>query len=290
MSGVFLWLPNPRLDASLLSVLILAATPIGNIGDASPRLRKTLGEATAIACEDTRVLRQLCSALEIELGAKLYSLHEHNERDKLTQLLRIAQEQDLVLVSDAGMPTISDPGYILVREAAAAGIEVSIIPGPSAVLSALAISGLPTDSFSFLGFLPRKSGERRAMFENHRLDRQTLAFFESPHRIHDALVDALEVLGAREAAVARELTKKFEEVARGRLDELVAWSETQPKGELVLLIAGAQAEELDYPTLAAKALLLTERGMSLKDASTTISELVGGSKKEIYDHALRLRA
>ena len=283
-------MPNPRLDASLLSVLILAATPIGNIADASERLRSTLSDAVAIACEDTRVLRQLAAALGIEISAKLYSLHEHNEREKLKQLLRIAAEGDLVLVSDAGMPTISDPGFILVREAALSGIEVAIVPGPSAVVSALAISGLATDSFSFLGFLPRKSGEKKALFEKHRADRQTLIFFESPHRIHDSLLDAAEVLGSRRAVVARELTKKFEEVVRGTLPELAQWAEKEPKGEIVFLIEGADAIDFDYPQLAAKALGLCERGMSLKDASATISELLGGSKKEIYDHALRQRA
>jgi 16S rRNA (cytidine1402-2'-O)-methyltransferase len=271
-------------------VLILAATPIGNIADASDRLRSTLQEASAIACEDTRMLRQLAQVLGLEVRAKLFSLHEHNEREKLDHLLKIAEQGDLVVVSDAGMPTISDPGFALVREAALRDIEITIVPGASAVVAALAISGLPTDQFSFFGFLPRKSGERKAMFDAVRKHRGTLIFFESPHRIHDALEDAAEVLGERHSVVAREITKKFEQVVRGRLSELVQWAEQEPKGEIVLLIEGAADEGFDYQQLATKALDLQQRGLSLKDACATISELVGGSKKEIYDHALKLRA
>ena len=271
-------------------MLILAATPIGNIADASDRLRSTLQEASAIACEDTRVLRQLAQVLGIEVRAKLFSLHEHNEREKLDHLLKIAEQDDLVVVSDAGMPTISDPGFALVREAAHRDIEITIVPGASAVVSALAISGLPTDQFSFFGFLPRKSGERKAMFDAVRKHRGTLIFFESPHRIHDALVDAAEVLGERHSVVAREITKKFEQVVRGPLSEVAQWAEQEPKGEIVLLIEGATYEGFDYQQLATKALDLQQRGLSLKDACATVSELVGGSKKEIYDHALKLRA
>ena len=271
-------------------MLILAATPIGNIADASDRLRRTLQEAKAIACEDTRVMRQLASALGIDVTAKLYSLHEHNEREKIDYLLGIAETEDLVVVSDAGMPTISDPGYVLVREAVSRDIDVTIIPGASAVVSALAVSALPTDSFSFLGFLPRKSGERKSLFEAHRKDRSTLIFFESPHRIYDSLSDASQVFGERNGAVARELTKKFEQVVRGTLSELADWAKTEPKGEIVLLIEGASEEGFDYQQLARQALRLQGRGLSLKDACASVSELVGGSKKEIYDHALKLRA
>lgn len=283
-------MPKSRLDASLLIVLILAATPIGNIADASRRLIDAITNATDIACEDTRVFRSLCSALGIESGARLHSLHEHNERDKQAALLNIAAETDLLVLSDAGMPTISDPGYVLVRAAIEREIEVSVIPGPSAVTSALAISGLPTDSFSFLGFLPRKSGERRAVFEKFRSAEQTLIFFESPHRIAASVADAQEVLGNRRAAVARELTKKYEEVVRADLSELASWAKSEPKGEMVLLIEGAANQEFNYQELAQQALKLSARGMGLKDACGAISELIGGSKNEIFEHALKQKA
>jgi 16S rRNA (cytidine1402-2'-O)-methyltransferase len=274
----------------LLTVLILAATPIGNIADASRRLISTIEQATDIACEDTRVFRQLCQALGVKSAARAHSLHEHNEREKLELLLRLAADTDLVVLSDAGMPTISDPGYILVRQAVERGIQVSVIPGPSAVLSGLAISGLPTDSFSFLGFLPRKSGERRSLFESVRNLGHTLIFFESPHRIAQSLEDAAEVLGNRSAAVAREITKKFEEVKRGTLTELADWAQKEIKGEVVLLIEGASATDLDYELLAQDAIRLAARGLSMKDACASVSELKGGSKNEIYEHVLRQKA
>ena len=271
-------------------MLILAATPIGNIADASSRLISTIESSTDIACEDTRVFRQLCQALGIKSSARVHSLHEHNEREKLDSLLKIASDSDLVVLSDAGMPTISDPGYVLVRQSVERGIQVSVIPGPSAVLSALAISGLPTDSFSFLGFLPRKSGERRSLFESVKSLGHTLVFFESPHRIANSLEDALAVLGDRSAAVAREITKKFEEVKRGNLTELATWAQKEIKGEIVLLIEGAVSIEHDYELLAQDAIRLASRGLSLKDACASVSELKGGSKNEIYEHALRQKA
>lgn len=291
VSGGFPVAPKSRLDASLLIVLILAATPIGNLGDASDRLRQTIGAAELIACEDTRVLRQLMSGLGISSSAKLVSLHEHNERAQLQQLVAAAQAADVVLVSDAGMPTISDPGFALVRAAIEAGVEVTIVPGPSAVLSALAISGLPTDRFSFEGFLPRKSGERRAAFEKLRSADRTLIFFESPHRIAGSIDDAIEVFGPeRSGVVVRELTKKFEEVARGSLEELRIWSEKEPKGELVMLIAPAPQASMDYQRLAQSALELSRKGLSLKDACAAVAELAGGSKNVIYEHALEQKA
>ena len=164
-------------------MLILAATPIGNLSDASPRLLSALAEAKVIACEDTRTLSHLAKALGVKLQAKLISLHDHNERESTTRIVELATEADVLLVSDAGMPTISDPGYNLVRACAEAGVEVSVIPGPSAVIAALAISGLPTDRFSFEGFLPRKSGERVRVFESLARESRTMIFFEAPHRI-----------------------------------------------------------------------------------------------------------
>jgi 16S rRNA (cytidine1402-2'-O)-methyltransferase len=275
----------------LLSVLILAATPIGNLSDASPRLIAALTESEVIACEDTRNLSHLAKALGVHLRAKLISLHDHNERDELSRIIELAKSKDVLLVSDAGMPTISDPGYNLVRAASDAGIEVSVIPGPSAVISALAISGLATDRFSFEGFLPRKSGERKKLFESLAREGRTMIFFETPHRILEALEDAASVLGPdRQGAVVRELTKKFEEAQRGTIGELIEWAKSEPRGEMVLLIAGATAEEHDYEELAKKALLLATEGMGMKAAAAELAKATGASKSVIYDHALRLKA
>ncbi len=282
---------NSRLDASLLSVLVLAATPIGNLSDASPRLLAALAESEVIACEDTRTLSHLAKALGVTLKGKLVSLHDHNERESAARIVELAKEQRVLLVSDAGMPTISDPGYNIVRECAEAGLEVSVIPGPSAVISALAVSGLATDRFSFEGFLPRKTGERRKVFQNLEREKRTMVFFEAPHRILDALEDAQAVLGPdREAAVARELTKKFEHVERGTLAKLIEWAKSEPKGEMVLVIAGAEPDQFDYDDLARKALERVSEGIGMKAAAAEVSRATGASKSVIYEHALRLKA
>lgn len=272
-------------------MLILAATPIGNLSDASPRLRELLGQAEYVAAEDTRVIKQLAGALGVKLHAKLYSLHEHNESDRLGQLIELAKTKDLVVVSDAGMPTVSDPGFQLVRAAAEAAIEITIVPGPSAVLAALAVSGLPTDRFSFEGFLPRKQGDRKRVFSELLAERRTMIFFEAPHRILDALQDAAEVLGAdRQASVSRELTKKFEHTERGTLVDLIGWAKTEPKGEMVLVIAGASPTKADPETLAALALEMAASGMRLKEAAAELSKAHSVSSSAIYDAALRLKA
>ena len=282
---------NSRLDASLLSVLTLAATPIGNLSDASPRLLAALAESEVIACEDTRTLSHLAKALGVTLKGKLVSLHDHNERESAARIVELAKEQRVLLVSDAGMPTISDPGYNIVRECAEAGLEVSVIPGPSAVISALAVSGLATDRFSFEGFLPRKSGERRRLFQSLQRELRTMVFFEAPHRILDALEDAQAVLGPdRQASVARELTKKFEHVERGTLSELIKWAKGEPKGEMVLVIAGAKPDQFDYDDLAKKALELAGDGLGMKAAAGEVAGATGASKSVIYEHALRLKA
>ena len=282
---------KPRLDASLLAVLILAATPIGNLSDASPRLIQAIGSYQHIACEDTRSFKQLASALEVRFQARLYSLNEQNENSKLQELVEIARTEDLLVVSDAGMPTISDPGFNLVRACIEEGIEVSIIPGPSSVLAALAISGLPTDRFVFEGFLPRKSGERKAVFRKLASEQRTMVFFEAPHRILESLQDAAEVFGPEhQAVVVRELTKKFEQAKRGTISELISWAETQPKGEMVLLLAGTTPGELDYEELARQAIELAGTGIGLKQAVSEIASSTGASKSVIYERALRLKA
>ena len=271
-------------------MLILAATPIGNLSDASPRLVEHLVGSRFIAAEDTRTLFKLAQALGVKVNAKLFSLHDHNERERLEQLVEVAREHDLLVVSDAGMPTVSDPGFNLVRACAEAGVDVTILPGPSAVLSALAVSGLPTDRFTFEGFMPRKDGERRTLFEELLRERRTMIFFESPHRLFDSLQVAAEVFGAdRKASVSRELTKKFEHTERGTLAELAEWAKSDPKGEFVVVIAGAGELIRDIHTLVEDVLALVEAGERLKDAVNQIAELSKVSKSELYQLSLDAR-
>lgn len=268
-------------------MLILAATPIGNIGDASARLKLTLENAKTIAAEDTRTLLKLANHLGIKLSAELISLNEHNEIQKLDRLVAIAKETELVLVSDAGMPTISDPGFALVRACTEAGVEVIVVPGPSAVISALAVSGLSTDRFCFEGFLPRKTGERTRAFEKLAHETRTMVFFESPHRIADSLQDAVKVFGAdRPASVSRELTKKFEETKRGTLGELVDWAKDQ-KGEMVLVIQGAEAKVWDLDELVQEVVAMKEQGTGLKLAASSVAKAHGVSSSELYSLALK---
>lgn len=275
-------------------MLILAATPIGNLSDSSARLIEHLGTSKFIAAEDTRTLLKLARGLGVKLDAKLFSLHEHNEAERVTQLLEIAATEDVLVVSDAGMPTVSDPGFVLVRAAIEAGIEVTVIPGPSAVLAALAVSGLPTDRFSFEGFLPRKSGERRKVFQSLLLETRTMVFFESPHRIDDALKDALAVFGElRQATVSRELTKKFEQTVRGTIPELLEWSANPTKGELVLVIAGNSEASATTATLDELLLEVEEgrsSGLSLKQSVAKVAEKHSLSKSDLYQQVLDSRA
>lgn len=271
-------------------MLILAATPIGNLSDASPRLVEALTDSKFIAAEDTRSLLKLANSLGIKLNARLFSLHEHNEGDRLTQILEIAQDEPVLVVSDAGMPTVSDPGFLLVRAAVVAGVEVTVIPGPSAVLSALAVSGLPTDRFTFEGFLPRKQGDRRKMFASLAREPRTMVFFESPHRILESLQDAVLELGQdRAATVSRELTKKFEHTERGTLQDLVEWAKSEPKGEMVLVVAGATAEVVNTEDLVEQVLALTAEGAGLKDAVAEIASAAGASKGDLYQLVLERR-
>ena len=253
-----------------------------------------MGTSKFIAAEDTRTLLKLARGLGVKLDAKLFSLHEHNEAERVTQLLEIAATEDVLVVSDAGMPTVSDPGFVLVRAAIEAGIEVTVIPGPSAVLAALAVSGLPTDRFSFEGFLPRKSGERRKLFQSLLLETRTMVFFESPHRIDDALKDALAVFGeSRQATVSRELTKKFEQTVRGTIPELLEWSANPTKGELVLVIAGNSEASVTTATLEELLLEVEEgrsAGLSLKQSVAKVAEKHSLSKSDLYQQVLDSRA
>ena len=268
-------------------MLILAATPIGNLADASPRLIEAMVESKFIAAEDTRSLLKLANSLGIKLNARLFSLHEHNEGDRLKQILEIAKDQPVLVVSDAGMPTVSDPGFLLVRAAVEADVEVTVIPGPSAVLSALAVSGLPTDRFTFEGFLPRKQGDRRKMFASLSREPRTMVFFESPHRILESLEDAVLELGAeRSATVSRELTKKFEHTERGSLAHLVEWAKSEPKGEMVLVVAGAQVAQVQVSDLVEQVMALLEDGAKLKEAVAEIAAAAGASKSDLYQLVL----
>lgn len=271
-------------------VLILAATPIGNLKDASLRLIELLGEAETIAAEDTRVTVKLLRALGIENRPRLIPLHDHNERAKAAELVELARGGDLVLLSDAGMPTVSDPGYHLVAAAIEAGVDVTVVPGPSAVVTALALSGLPTDRFSFEGFLPRKQGERIGVFRALEREPRTMVFFESPNRIADALADLVRVFGPdRRTVVVRELTKLYEEARRGTAAELAEWAAGGVKGEICLVVAGAEPLVVELGDGVARVLELVAGGARLKEAAAEVAELTGLSRRELYEGALAAR-
>lgn len=273
-------------------VIVLGATPIGNLSDASPRLREIMASADIIAAEDTRNFHHLANALGIKITAKVMSLHEHNEAHKRAEVIELAAEGATVLVvSDAGMPAVSDPGYPLVAAAMSAGIRVTAVPGPSAVLTALALSGLPTGRFTFEGFLPRKAGERRKRLDSLLAEDRTMVFFEAPHRLNDFLDAAIEAFGPdRQAAVARELTKKFEEVRRDSLAALRAWAEDGVRGEIVVVIHGApEAEAASIEDLLPKVAALVEEGMRMKQAVAEVAEKSGVKKRELYEAVLAAR-
>lgn len=268
--------------------LYVAATPIGNTLDASQHLVIALEEADVIACEDTRKTRFLINALEIKTNAKLISHHEHNERERTAKILQLIQEgKKVVVVSDAGMPAVSDPGFPLVQACILANIPMTVIPGASAVTTALVLSGLPTDRFVFEGFLPRKSGERKKHLHSLANDHRTLVFFESGHRIQDSLQDLVEIFGAeRKAALCRELTKTYEEVIRGSLSDLADRAKAEILGEITLVVAGAdsrQATELDIRTELER---LAAAGVPKKEAISEVTSRLGVPKREVFDLAL----
>lgn len=278
-------------DATLGAMIILAATPIGNLGDASARLIEALRTVPVVAAEDTRVAQRLLAGLHVDARPKLISLHEHNERDRAAELVQLARDADLLVISDAGMPTVSDPGFQLVAAAAAAGVVVTAIPGPSAVLTALALSGLPTDRFAFEGFPPRKTGERASALARVANDERTLVFFEAPSRLAESLHAMAHAFGsARRAAVCRELTKLYEEVRRGTLAELAAWADEGVRGEIVVVVAGAVPRRVDLATAVQEVLLMTGTGERLKDAAASVAEATGHSKRDLYQAALAERA
>ena len=271
-------------------MLLLAATPIGNLGDASIRLRETLSEAKVIAAEDTRHTAQLLRLLGIENRPELVALHDHNEHDRASALVDRAATEDIVLVSDAGMPTVSDPGFRVVQLAAERGVEVTVIPGPSAVITALAVAGLPTDRFAFEGFLPRKAGERARALAALADERRTLVFFESPARVAASLTAIGEAFGVdRRGAVCRELTKLHEEVRRGTLGELAEWAADGVRGEIVLVIGGAPERVVSAASALAQVQERVVAGERLKDATRSVAEATGLSARDLYAAALAAR-
>lgn len=274
--------------------VVLAATPIGNLGDASPRLRELLETADVIAAEDTRRLHRLVQGLGVTVSGRVISYHEHNERERAEELLEfVAEGQTILVVSDAGMPAVSDPGFRLVSAAVDAGVLVTAVPGPSAVLTALALSGLPTDRFTFEGFLPRKSGDRLGALRGLAQERRTMVFFEAPHRLEVMLTALGEVFGTgRQAAVCRELTKTYEEVIRGSLDELVAWAASgEVRGEIAVVVGGAGEPEPSRPEDHIEAVTaLTAEGLRLKEAVAVVAEAQGVSKRELYQAVLAARS
>ncbi len=271
-------------------VIILAATPIGNLKDASARLVEALGTVGIVASEDTRVTQRLLAGLGVENRPRLIALHDHNERDRSADVVELAREADVLVLSDAGMPTVSDPGFHLVQAAAAAGVGVTALPGPSAVITALAVSGLPTDRFTFEGFLPRKHGERMATFRSLAGERRTMVFFESPNRLAAALGDLAVVLGAdRRVVVCRELTKMFEEVRRGTAAELAAWAADGVRGEICVVVEGAAAAVADLDSAVGQVLSLVASGTRLKDAAGEVADATGLGKRDLYQAALAAR-
>ena len=269
-------------------MIILAATPIGNLGDASRRLIEALTNAEVIASEDTRTTIHLMRALGIENRPRLIALHEHNETEKAAEIVKLARTVDVLVLSDAGMPAISDPGFPLVAAASAAGVTVTALPGPSAVLTALAVSGLPTDRFTFEGFLPRKS--RVAYFAALAREQRTMVFFESPNRLPAALADLAEAFGSeRRVVVCRELTKLHEEVARGSAAELAKRFKGGARGEICLVVEGAKAATSTLPTAIAQVLQLVSEGSRLKEAATEVAEATGLSRRDLYEGALAAR-
>lgn len=271
--------------------VVLAGTPIGHVDDAPPRLLRLLADADVVAAEDTRRLRALAARLGVEVSGRVVSYHEHNEAARAAELVAAASAgQTVLVVSDAGMPGVSDPGFRVVRAAADAGVPVTAVPGPSAVLAALALSGLPTDRFCFEGFLPRKPGELRRALTSLQHEPRTMIFFESTHRIAATLEAMAQVLGGdREAAVCRELTKTYEEVRRGGLGELAAWAADGVRGEITLVVAGAVAAAPAAVDLVAEVLDRVAGGERLKDATAAVAEATGSSRRELYEAALAAR-
>ncbi|MER5492133.1 16S rRNA (cytidine(1402)-2'-O)-methyltransferase [Streptomyces sp. NPDC002454] len=268
--------------------LVLAGTPIGDLADAPPRLAAELRAADLIAAEDTRRLRRLAQGLEVPVTARVVSYFEGNESARTKELVEaLTGGARVLLVTDAGMPSVSDPGYRLVAAAVEQGVRVTAVPGPSAVLTALALSGLPVDRFCFEGFPPRKQGERLSRLREVAQERRTLVYFESPHRLADTLAAMAEAFGAgRRAAVCRELTKTYEEVRRGPLEELAAWAAEGVRGEITVVVEGAPAPgpaDLGPEELVRRVRVREEAGERRKEAIAAVAAEAGVPKREVFD-------
>ena len=272
----------------MTGLLILAGTPIGDVGDAPPRLAAELASADVVAAEDTRRMWRLANALEVTPTGRVVSYFEGNEVGRTPELVEaLLGGARVLLVTDAGMPSVSDPGYRLVAAAVERGIRITAVPGPSAVLTALALSGLPVDRFCFEGFLPRKGGERSSRLRELVAEPRTMVFFESPHRIEDSLAAMAEAFGAaRPAAVCRELTKTYEEVKRGPLAELAAWAADGVRGEITVVVQGAPPVDpgaLDPAELARRVAVREDAGERRKEAIAAVAADTGVPKREVFD-------
>ncbi len=267
--------------------LTLAATPLGNPLDASPRLKAAIESAEIIAAEDSRRFHRLASDIQAAFTAKVLSFFEGNETDRTQELLIALREgRDVLVLSDAGMPTISDPGFRLMRDAIAENIVVNVIPGPSAPTMAIALSGLPTDRFTFEGFAPRTSGARLSFYESLRFEERTMVVFEAPHRLLESLTDARTILGgSRRGAICREMTKTYEETIRGTLDYLIEWAGShEVLGEITLVFAGVEVgtAEKSNEQIVARVLQFEAAGMERKLAITTVAQELDLPKKLVY--------
>jgi 16S rRNA (cytidine1402-2'-O)-methyltransferase len=267
--------------ATVMAALYIVATPIGNLEDITLRALRILKEVKLIAAEDTRKTRQLLMAYAINTPTTSY--HEHNKLTKLDYILNRLEKDDVALVSDAGMPGISDPGYELISAVAKQKVKIIPIPGPSVLTTALVVSGLPTDSFGYLGFLPHKQGDRRKLLKSKANEKSTQILFESPHRIAESLKDILEIWGNRQVAVCRELTKVYEEVFRGTLSQAAEYF-TAPRGEFTLVIAGQieSAKPEINSDIEKQIANMKKSGIPSKEAITQIVEETGLSRKELY--------
>ncbi len=284
--------PDDKRDgqSAPLHGLVLVSTPIGNLGDISARARMALAGCDLILCEDTRHTGQLLAAMDIR--GRMETLHEHNEDSRIEAVLaRLRAHETVALVSDAGTPLMSDPGYRLVRAAIAADLPVTVIPGANAAIAALVLSGLPPHPYLFLGFPPPKQAARRAAFGGLRAAERaglvaTLVWYEAPHRLLETLADALEVFGDRKAAVARELTKRFETVERGKVSYLAdLFARDPPRGEITLLIGPAEADDPEDLDGLLRAALATQ---TVKDAAALVSTATGLPRKVVYARALQI--
>ena len=272
-------------------VLVLAATPIGDPRDAAPRLAHEIATVDVVAAEDTRRFSRLCGALAVKPSGSVISYYEHNEATRTPDLLaRLVGGARVLVVTDAGMPSVSDPGYRLVVAAVEAGVKVTCVPGPSAVLMALAVSGLPVDRFCFEGFPSRKAGERLRHLKALAQEPRTMIFFEAPHRLDSTLAAMAEAFGpTRPAAVCRELTKTYEEIRRGGLADLAAWASEGVKGEITVVVGGAPAMVTDLGTAVAGIQIRVAAGERLKEVCADVAVATGLSRKDLYNAVIAAR-